>query len=288
MKSDLKQTQDEVLRRVGRNLVIFQQIETLLKFLLSNNKFRGTPDNFKVQKEKRSSQVNKSMFGLLVDKYFTEVLQDAGTEAPEEEGDAGEIAFTFKISADSEFVQSMRRSMKLMTEQRNELVHSFLPRWEPESLEKLEETLAYLDTQREKVVPIHEHLLTIVNHMQEGYQKHAKFLASDEYQKQLELTWLQASPLVSFFRYAASEFHRKDGWCYLAQAGNLANKELPEEVKNLKDWYGFKTLKKLLLGSEIFDVFDEPLPNGGFTTLYKNKDEPGGWLEVEDCEVPQR
>lgn len=36
--------------------------------------------------------------------------------------------------------------------------------------------------------------------------------------------------------------------------------------------YGFKTLKKLLVGSGMFDVFDEPLPDAQFRTLYKNKE----------------
>jgi hypothetical protein len=70
----------------------------------------------------------------------------------------------------------------------------------------------------------------------------------------------------------ASQFYRKDGWSYLAHAGVLANKELPEEVRNLKERYGFKTLKKLLVVSEMFDVFDEPLSNGLFRTVYKNKE----------------
>lgn len=85
--------------------------------------------------------------------------------------------------------------------------------------------------------------------------------------------WLQASPLVSFLRDAASQICREDGWTYLARAGNLANRELAEEVKNLKERYGFKTLKKLLIGSGMFEVFDEPLPEGQFRTLYKTKNE---------------
>ena len=52
-------------------------------------------------------------------------------------------------------------------------------------------------------------------------------------------------------------------------AGELAAKELSEELKNLKERYGFKTLKKLVIGSELFDVLDEILPGGGFRTLYR-------------------
>jgi hypothetical protein len=271
LNSDLKPTQDEVLRRVGRNLLLFQQIEGLLKFLLSSHKASGTPVDFKERQQEKIDAINGTMLGLLVHKYGTEVLQDAGVEVPEEEGPADWFTFSFRISGDTEFVEVMRRDMKLMTEQRNELVHGFLPRWQPNAPEKLEETLAYLDTQREKVLPMLEHLRTTASHIQESRKKLLEFVASEEYQKQSEVMWLQASPLVSLLRDVATQIHRKDGWTYLAHAGGLANKELPEEVKNLKERYGFKTLKKLLVGSEMFEVFDEPLSDGRFRTLYKNK-----------------
>lgn len=242
-----------------------------MKFLLSSHKAGGTPVDFKERQKKRTDTINRTLFGLLVDKYGTEVLKDAGVEVPEEEGPTDLITFSFRISGDTEFVEAMRRDMKLMTDQRNELVHGFLPRWEPDSQEKLEEALAYLDTQREKVLPMQEHLRTTASHLHESGKKLFEFMASEEYQKQSELMWLQASPLVSLLRDVASQIHRKDGWSYLAHAGNLANKELPEEVKTLNERYGYKTLKKLLVGSEMFDVFDEPLPDGRFRTLYKNK-----------------
>lgn len=81
---------------------------------------------------------------------------------------------------------------------------------------------------------------------------------------------VEVNPLVSLFCDVATQHHRKDGWTYLAQAGNLAAKELPDEVKALKERYGFKTLKKLLVGSEMFKIFDEPLVSGAFRTLYRS------------------
>lgn len=212
------------------------------------------------------------MFGLLVEKYCTEVLNDAGVEVPEEEGPPDWLSISFRINGATDFVAAMRRDMKLMIEQRNELVHGFLPRWLPDSPENLEETLAYLDLQREKVLPMHEHLRATASCMQEVRRIHGEFMASTAFQNQIELLWLQASPLVSFLREVATQIQRKDGWCYLAHAGRLANRELPEDVSCLNERYGFTTLKKLLIGSETFEIFDEPLSEGKFRTLYKNKE----------------
>lgn len=256
---------------MGRNLLLFQHIEGLLKFLLSYHKAGGELVDFKEQQQKRIDTINRTTLGSLVDKYGTEVLQDAGAEVPEEEIPAEGLTYSFRISGNAEFVEVMRRDLKLMTEQRNELVHGFLPRWQPDSPEKLEETLAYLDTQRENVLPMQAHLRTTASHIQENCKKLSEFMASEEGRKHLEQIWLQASPLVLFLRDVTCQIHRKDGWTYLAHAGRLANNELPEEVNNLKERYGFKTFKKLLIGSEMFDVFDEPLSDGLFRTLYKNK-----------------
>lgn len=267
--TDPKPTRDEVLRRVGRNLIVFQQIEHFLKVLLANHKNAGTPETYVSNLQDQTECINKKMLGHLVDKYGTDAFKDAGAQVPEDEGADGWIHFSFHISGDAEFVESMRRDLKVMTDERNELVHHFLPRWQPNALDKLEEALVYLDAQREKVLPIHDHLRSTVLHLQASGRQLAEIIASPEYEMQAELLWLQASPLVRLFCNVATQHHRMDGWTYLARAGDLASRELPDEVKHLKERYGFKTLKKLLIGSEMFEIFDELLPGGAFRTLYK-------------------
>ncbi len=268
--SHLESIKAEVLRRLGRNLLLFQQIEALLKFLLANHTANGTLENLQTRFKKREESVNKQMLGNLVDKYGTDVLQDAGVETLDEENpEVPWISFSFRISGNAEFVEAMRSDLKLMTEERNELVHHFLPRWQPESVDKLEEVLRYLDTQREKVLPMHEHLRDTANSMQETRKLLHDFMSSEEYERQTELMWLQASPLVELLREVTSQIHRTDGWTYLSHAGKLANKNLPDDIQNLKERYGFNTLKKLLIACETFDIYDEPLTNGTFRTLYR-------------------
>lgn len=252
--------------------MIFQQIEQMLKFLLASHKGGGTTDNYLARQQESAECINKKMLGPLVERYGNEVLQDAGEEVPDEDRPAGWFSFSFRISGDAEFVESLRRDLKLMKDERNDLVHGFIPRWKPESKDVLEDTLAYLDAQREKVLPMHEHLMRTMDSMQQSRTLLLNVINSPEYEKQSELMWLQASPLVSLLSDVATQIQRKDGWTYLAQAGDLAAKNLPEEVKELKERYGFKTLKKLLVGSEMFDVFDEPLLGGRFRTLYRKKE----------------
>lgn len=270
MKADtFKSTHDEVLRRVGRNLLLFQQVEGLLKVLLASHKGSGSLLDFKARQEDQEKRINKQMLGQLMEKYGTEVLQDDGVELTEEEESEDSVSFFFRIQCDGELLESVRRDLKLVTKERNELVHAFLPRWQPDSPEKMTETLSYLDDQREKVLPILEHLKATIAKMKQSRTLMAEFIASDEFRQQIELMWLQTSPLVSFLREMTNQIHRKDGWTDLAQADQRARKALPNEIKALKEKYGFKSLKKLMNGCGVFDVLDEPIDNGRFRTLYR-------------------
>lgn len=265
--------------------MIFQQIEQMLKFLLSSHKAGGTNDDFLTRHQENVDCINKKMLGILVERYGNEVLQDAGDDVPDEDKPEGWFSYSFRVTGDTEFVESLRRDLKLMTDERNNLVHGFIPRWQPESKEALEDTLTYLDNQREKVLPMHQHFKQTIDGVQQSRTLLLNFINSPEYDKQSELMWLQASPLVSLLSQVASQIQRKDGWTYLAHAGDLAAKNLPEEVTSLKERYGYKTLKELLVGSEMFDLFDEPLLNGRLRTLYKNK-EPNG-VNHADCLSPE-
>lgn len=175
-----KSTQDEVLRRVGRNLLLFQQIEHCLKFLLSNHKWGGTAKTVKTNLQRQAKDVSKKMLGQLTEKYATDVLKDAGEEVAEEESPADWFTFSFRISVDTEFIESTRRDLKVVTDERNELVHHFLHRWQPDSPEKMADALAYLDTQRERALPVLEHLRTITGRMLDSRQEFVDFLASPD------------------------------------------------------------------------------------------------------------
>ena len=50
---------DEVLRRIGRNVVNFQQVEYLLKYLNTHSAFRGPASEFSARFEKHAAIVQK-------------------------------------------------------------------------------------------------------------------------------------------------------------------------------------------------------------------------------------
>ncbi|MBP0633463.1 hypothetical protein [Cupriavidus sp. AcVe19-1a] len=271
--TELETARQEVLRRLGRNLLLFQQIEYCLKFVLARHKNGGTLASYQDNLQRRVDGINKQMLGKLVEQYGRDVLRDAGEPVPEEEWPDDWFSFVFRLSGSTEFIGGLRRDLKLMTDERNELVHHFLPRWQPASADKLSEALLYLDTQREKVLPMHEHLKLMIDQLIKSGENAAAYFGSPQYAQQSELLWLQESPLATFLCDVAKQVRRKDGWTYLAHAGTLAAKEIPEELKHLRERYGFKTLKNLLVGSDLFEIYDEPLAGERFRTLYRLKEQ---------------
>ena len=123
----------------------------------------------------------------------------------------------------------------------------------------------YLDKQREKVLPVLEHLVSVVNTL----QKAASLMASDDVTRNIELQWLQISPLINLLHDIASQICRSDGWANLAHAGKLARIQMPDDVANMKEIYGYDSFKKLLIASELFEILDGPLLVGGVRTFYR-------------------
>ena len=270
--SQSKFLSDEVLRKIGRNVLLFQHIEGLLKFLIVNHRADGTTADFAERQQQRADKIQKQMMGNLVELYTDGILSDAGEPVQDsKEVTQAWVSTTFTISGDSNFYESQRTNMKLMVDERNDLIHHFLPRWRPDSIEHLKAATAYLDHQHEKILPMADHLKGVAKAMQESRQKMALFFASEEGERQLELLWLQVSPLVTLLRNVAIEKARTDGWTYLALAGQLARTHERDAVEHMKERYGHSTLRQILVASELFDVLDEPLASGGFRTLYRVK-----------------
>ncbi len=259
---------DEVLRKIGSNLLLFQQIEGLLKLILRGSHVQGTVSNLMKNQEKRMNGMQGNMMGQLVRQYDKEILSESN-EDHQEPSDLSEtwMSFSFKTIGDNAFYENQYKNLEMVLKERNELVHAFLPRWRPDSPEQLTDASAYLDKQRARVLPVWEHLVSVAK----GMHNIKQMWGSNEGNQIFEQLWLQRNPLISLLHKIASQIARTDGWACLAHAGKLAHEREPYEVANMKETYGYSTFKKLLSASEEFEILDEPLPNEGFRTFYRTR-----------------
>ena len=178
---------DDVLRKVGRNVVLFQQIESMLKLLISVHHNEGTMDTFAEKQQKRTAKIHTQTMGQLAEKYKNGILSDC--EIPSKEPEDLKVpyfAFTFRLTGDSDFLESQQSNLEILVNERNALIHHFLPKWKPDSQEAMVEAALYLDRQREKVIPLFDHLKSAIKSMDAARDIAASFFTSTAFEEYLD------------------------------------------------------------------------------------------------------
>ena len=260
---------DEVLRRIGRNLLLFQQIEHLLKHLMARSRVEGTLASMQSNLEERRTRFQKQTLGQLAGQFVDELLADAGERDAPDSAEEPWFSFGFTIQTDSAFVEQHTAEMKAVVDARNDLIHHFLPRWSPASSESTEAALAYLDEQRAKALPMRDRLQGFVKSLQDAATAHAQYMASPEGKREMQLSWLRHSRLVLMLGELATKTDREDGWMVLSTACNVIRQHEPTELVDLQERFGHRTLKKLMQATELFDIEEEPTARGGTRTIYQ-------------------
>jgi hypothetical protein len=263
---------DEVLRRVGRNVVNFQMVEAMLKHLNANASVHGPASELFERIEAQRSAVYRKTMGELAGRMVTHVLQPPpGFGDPREDSEHW-VGFHIGVESDMQFIDKYDKEMRALVDARNDLVHHFLPRWHAAVGGDTDAALAYLDTQRDQTILMIERLKGWVKSMEEGRRQLAEFIASPEGVRQMELEFLQASRLVAMLGEISVKAARSDGWTPLSTAGHLIKRHAPEELDDLRKRYGHQNLKGILLAAQFFDVKEEAMPNGATRTIYRVND----------------
>jgi hypothetical protein len=270
----LEEVKNEVLRKIGRNVVLFQQVELILKFLIARGKVSGFISELSAKQEQQDKAVQKQTLGQLIGQYLENTLSGC-EESTEKSGDLKEayVSFGFNLSVDAVYYEKQKEALASIVAGRNELIHHLLPRLDLESIESWLETEQYLDQQREELLPVLNQLQSIVNTFQESGKAVAAYFESDEGKKQFKLSFLRHSRLAILLGEIASQAARHDGWTLINTAGQIIRQYAPEEVAALNSTYGCKTLKGMILATELFNIIEEPTDRGGIRVLYRLKPE---------------
>lgn len=181
LEVELKNAQEEVKNKCGRNMLLFQQAEHLLKYLVSIGKISGyaseVNNKLEKQKEKTSIKTLGQLVGTFLENTFSEHEENVSPEVLEEVF----ISTSFKIESDAAFHEARKQALALMVVDRNDLNHHLFPRIKFSSIDSYRESILYLDKQREKHLPEIEILKNIVKSHQESIKVLAQALDSDEF-----------------------------------------------------------------------------------------------------------
>ncbi len=181
---ELQSALDETLRKIGRNILIFQKMEAILKYMVSNSSLEGTARNLKENHVKNIISVSQKTMGNLVKDLFASVYAEKRAMEPiaEEFNDAF-IKISFKIDADSECIEQRKLALGRIVAERNLLIHQSLSSFDSTSIENCRTLSATLDEQAERVRPELDNLRLLANAIYEGRKD-----AFDALVKELNLT----------------------------------------------------------------------------------------------------
>lgn len=273
-EDDLINAKHEVQRKIGRNLILFQRIEHMLKWLVANSRVQGYLSEFNSIRERQTEEVAKSTLGNLVGRYIENHQPLSNFDKEEGPVELKEPIITFSTCvADDDNMQSQKDLLVSLVAERNDLVHHLVARINPESIASWQETEKHLDRQFEMLQPMHGEFQDRIKGIQESRKEFAKFLLSEEGDRYLRLGSLHQEKVVLMLIEIADQRARHDGWTMLSTAGYQINKKIPGELAAVKRKYRLKTLRELVLSTELFEILKENLSRGGFRELYRLKPE---------------
>lgn len=260
--------ENEVLRKIGRNVLLFQQLENLLKFMVTNGKIAGYASELDNIIAKQAASINKQTMGQLVGQYIENTNPNYKEKSLEpEQRTELYLSIAFQVGNDSTWCETKKKALAQLVLERNQLIHHLLPKLNTNSVESCKAIEKELDEQSEKIRSEIGEMKAIAK----AFSKMAKYLTSEEGKKLLTLSFLRHSPLVLLLGDIFTQRKRKDGWALMSTAGQLVKQYMPEELTLLRKEYGYKSLKSLMLATELFDVYEEETEKGGIRTLYRLK-----------------
>lgn len=273
---ELQTLVDDVHRKIGRNLMLLQYVESMFKSLLIQSRVIGaSQEEIDLFRSNRKEMIERHTLGELAGKFTSEILVKQGVDSSvnEPEYPAGYVIFKYTVQAEHDYVTQRTASLKVIVDERNELVHHFLSKWNRLSLESTHAISEHLDQQHLRVADEAKTLKKHLESLQQGAERQQKMMASPEYEKLMEIMWLQNSQIVLLLVGMSRDAVGTAGWVRLADAGQVLWSRAKEDMAAMKAMYGYDKLKPLLLASEVFDLREESLQNGGVSVLFNLKPE---------------
>ena len=137
LSAECEKAKNEAQRKIGRNLILYQQVEFLLKLLLRNINLSGYPEDIIREKEKRKKELSRQTLGNLVGQYVENTYTVDPVEIKEGPDNLKGPYFSFTnwVEVDADYYEKKKEKLASVVDQRNELVHHLIPRLDPLSLE---------------------------------------------------------------------------------------------------------------------------------------------------------
>jgi len=262
---------DEALRKIGRNVILFQELENILKFLASAQHPSMPLSKAKATREERAESIRTKTLGQIAGQVVEDLFEssDADSSVPVEISEPW-LTFLFRIARDPTDPES-HRSLKALIDERNDLVHHLLSRWNLHDADSCSAFSVELDEQRRRIIVEIERYRAYANTVREAARELQTFIDSDEGKRHFDAMFLQNSKLAMMLVQIAATHAREDGWTLLSVAGAQLSRLIPEQFAKLKLEHGEGSLHELVAAIGLFDVQSETTANGGTRAVYRTR-----------------
>jgi hypothetical protein len=179
------------------------------------------------------------------------------------------FSIRFSIETDSVSYAAKKAALADLVNQRNELIHHLLPKFDTTSQTSCEELSLQLDAQSEIIRKEIKEVQSIAEALNHDRKQLGSYLTSDECRQHIKLIFLKQSSLAISLVDIAEQLGKEGIWVSLSLAGQLVREHIPDELEGLRENHGYKTLKGFMLATELFEFKDEETSKGGVRVLYK-------------------
>jgi len=265
---------NEVYRRIGRNIILFQQLELLFKQLVISGDISGNVHEIQKNVSDRVSKISSQTLGQVVGQFID--IHDPNVDVDEmlltrSENKLNYFSTVRRVEYSQEDYEAKKAMLADMVAERNQLVHHLLSAYDLNSVESCKDLLEHLDKQKNKVQTEINISRAQLGSMIKAAVKVYEFICSVEWEKQEKLSVLRQSLLANILGDVADQMKRPDGWTVINTAGNLLKEHAPNEYSQLQEKYGYRKLKEFILATELFDLKEESTVKGGTRVLYRLK-----------------
>jgi hypothetical protein len=249
----LEELQGEIQQKIGKNFLLFQKIEMLLKHLISINNASGYHNEIAQIIQDKKQKVYKNTMGGLV----TQLQKDCDLEVENNyHDDLGELstvhfAFQFRIRD-----TSLYDNLILIRDERNRLTHHFLSDWNMSTIDQCQNVIEHLNQQYQLAQSVMEKLIDYVKFIDES----AKLLCN------VIIAELVKDSIIEKL-IDINKQKNNNGWTSLTFAAQRLSQDIPrEDINKLNYTYNCGNLRDFMLKTNVFDIDDKKTAKGTKTT----------------------
>lgn len=261
MKDEAGRSEDyrEVLWRIGRNLLLFQKAEHLLKAFLLHGKWEGSLERFDEGLARSRAGLEKQTLGQVAGGFMESIHRMPAT--PEAPGEISSVwlSFDYNIVLNEDATAARRDMLADLVRQRNDLVHGLLLRLNPACPENCRSVAAQLDSDDERFRLVVGELEGDFERLREMRRQILEFMSSEVGHEELVLGFLRGSALVQELARIAGEVTADEGWISLREASQDLEPGLVERELAACEQ---KSLTSLLAATRLFELKLMPTGTG--------------------------